>query len=94
MKRVEIGYQGSSYTLPDTTAQHVRRTIEHGLAEGRPFWLRVNFGEGKPQPVDLLLGTGVGITVADLNVDETTGETLDVATMSDDLGEIIPFDAE
>jgi hypothetical protein len=92
MKRVDIGYQGSSYTLPDTTAQDVRRTIEHGLAEGRPFWLRVNFGEGKPQPVDLLLGTGAGITVADLNVDEISGEILSTEAMPTDLGEIIPFD--
>lgn len=74
MKRVEIDYLGKSYTLPNTTAEHVRTEIENGLEKNKPFWLRVNFGEGKPQPVDLLITPGVGITLADINVDEVTGD--------------------
>lgn len=96
MKRVEIDYLGKSYTLPNTTAEHIRAEIEDGLAKNRPFWLRVNFGEGKPQPVDLLITSGVGITVADANVDEVSGDvnvdgnTLDSATHTvSDLDELI-----
>jgi hypothetical protein len=74
MKRVEIDYLGKSYTLPNTTAAHVRTEIENGLSKNKPFWLRANFGEGKPQPVDLLITPGIGITVADINVNETTGD--------------------
>lgn len=74
MKRVDIEYLGNSYTLPHTTAEAVRTEIEEGLASAKPFWLEVNFGEGKPQPVALLITPGIGITVADMNVDEETGD--------------------
>lgn len=74
MKRVDIEYVGKSYTVPHTTAEAVRTEIEEGLARSKPFWLQVNVGEGKPQPVSLLITPGIGITVADLNVDEETGD--------------------
>lgn len=74
MKRVEIEYMGKSYTRPHTTAETVRTEIEEGLATTKPFWLKANFGEGKPQPVTLLITPGIGITVADMNVDEETGD--------------------
>jgi hypothetical protein len=83
MKRVEIDYLGKSYTLPETTAAHVREEISSGLEAGNSFWLRVNFGEGKPQPVDLLITRGVGITVADANVDEVTGDIPDLRPLFD-----------
>jgi len=77
MKRVDIEYLGQSYTLPNTSAEHVRHEVEKGFATGKPFWLRVNHGEGKPQPVDLLLTPGVGLTVADANVDEESGDIVE-----------------
>lgn len=74
MKRVDIEYMGKSYTRPRTTAEAVRTEIEEGLGSSKPFWLQVNVGGGKPQPVSLLIAHGIGITVADMNVDEETGD--------------------
>jgi len=71
MKRVEIDYLGKPYSLPNTTAEHVRTEIKNGLEKNKPFWLRVNSGEGKPQAVDLLITPGVGINVQGGSVDRT-----------------------
>jgi hypothetical protein len=90
MKRVDIDYLGKSYSLPDTTAAHVREEISNGLEAGHSFWMRVNFGEGKPQPVDLLITRGVGITVADANVDEETGDIRDLRSLFDTDDHTVP----
>jgi hypothetical protein len=90
MKRVDIEYFGKSYTLPNTSAEQVRHEVEEGFSTGKPFWLRVNQGEGKPQPVDLLLTLGVGFTVADANVDEESGDIVEPRGLFDTETHVVP----
>jgi len=51
MRRVDITYGGTMYSLPRTTVDEVKRTIEEAISAPGPQWMTVNFGEGKPQPV-------------------------------------------
>ena len=49
MKRVEILYGGTPYSLHDTTAADVRASIEQALDGSASRWLTVNQGEGQPR---------------------------------------------
>jgi len=70
MRRVDITYGGTTYSLPRTTVDEVRRTIEDAIAAPGPQWMTVNFGEGKPQPVDILISSNVPITLAQISTEE------------------------
>lgn len=70
MKRVHVIYGGVTYTLARTTADEVKATLDEGLRSGDPVWLTVNSGEGKPQPVEILVAPGIPIAVADVSTDD------------------------
>ena len=66
MKRVEITYGGSPYSLPDTTAEAVRADVERALDGEASRWLVVNQGEGEPRETSILITPGVAFSVADV----------------------------
>ncbi|QHC57278.1 hypothetical protein [Rathayibacter sp. VKM Ac-2760] len=66
MKRVEIIYGGTSYSLHDTTAEIVREKVEKALDGSASLWLTVNQGEGKPRETSILITPGVAFSVADV----------------------------
>ena len=70
MRRVDITYGGTMYSLPRTTVDEVRRTIEDAIAATGPQWMTVNFGEGKPQPVDILISPNVPIALAQISTED------------------------
>jgi len=70
MRRVDITYGGTTYSLPRTTVDEVKRTIEDAFAATGPQWMTVNFGEGKPQPVDILISSNVPITLAQISTED------------------------
>lgn len=66
MKRVEILYGGTPYSLRDTTAADVRASIEQALDGSASRWLTVNQGEGQPRETSILITPGVAFSVADV----------------------------
>jgi hypothetical protein len=70
MRRVDIAYGGNHYSLPRTTVEDVKRTIEEALAAPEPQWLTVNFGEGKPQPVEILIRPGIPLALAQVSTED------------------------
>ncbi|SKC68335.1 hypothetical protein ACUWEX_13310 [Okibacterium fritillariae] len=70
MRRVDIAYGGMHYSLPRTTVEAVKKTIEEGLAGTGPRWMTVNFGEGKPQPVEILISPNIPIALAQVSTED------------------------
>ena len=70
MRRVDITYGGTMYSLPRTTVDEVKRTIEEAISAPGPQWLTVNFGEGKPQPVEILISSDVPIALAQISTED------------------------
>jgi hypothetical protein len=68
--RVEVIYGGQEYLIGDRDAEQVEHEIEAVLTSGRPGWLAVSFGEGRPTPCRLLLTPGVDIAVFQLPTDD------------------------
>jgi hypothetical protein len=66
VKRVEIIYGGSPYSLSDTSAAEVRAEVERALDGEASRWLVVNQGEGAPRKTAILITPGVAFSVADV----------------------------
>ncbi|MBF4460951.1 MULTISPECIES: hypothetical protein [unclassified Rathayibacter] len=66
MKRVEIIYGGTPYSLTETTAAEVRADVERALGGSSSCWLTVNQGEGEPRATSILITPGVALSVADV----------------------------
>ena len=66
MKRVEIIYGGTPYSLSDTSAAEVRADVERALDGESSRWLVVNQGEGEPRKTAILITPGVAFSVADV----------------------------
>lgn len=69
MRRVQVLYGGNDYLIGDRDAGEVEREIESVLESGRPGWLTVSYGEGRPTRCRLLLTSGVDIAVFQLPTD-------------------------
>lgn len=70
MMRVDITYGEASYSLPRTTVEAVKETIEKALNASEPQWMTVNFGEGKPQPIDILISPNIPIALAQVSTED------------------------
>ncbi|MFD1713329.1 hypothetical protein ACFSBZ_02490 [Amnibacterium flavum] len=70
MKRIDIIYDGEQYSVGQRDLDEVKGVIERALAGGGPTWLRVNRGEGRPQPAELLIMPGVPLVLIPLDPDE------------------------
>jgi len=66
VKRVEIIYGGTPYSLSDTSAAEVRADVERALDGESSRWLVVNQGEGEPRKTAILITPGVAFSVADV----------------------------
>ena len=69
MKRVNILYDGFQYSVGQADLDAVKAAIEEAYATGTARWITVNFGEGRPQPADLLVGPGIPISVVPIPAD-------------------------
>ncbi len=86
MRRVDIAYGGMHYSLPRTTVEAVKKTIEEGLAGTGPRWMTVNFGEGKPQPVEILISPNIPIALAQVSTEDNERPEVD----GDEMGALDP----
>jgi hypothetical protein len=69
VKRVHVLYGGNDFLIGDRDADEVEQEIEAALTAGRPGWLTVNYGEGRPTRCRLLLTPGVDIAVFQTSTD-------------------------
>lgn len=72
MKRVNIMYDGAQYSVGQADVEAIRAVIDEAHATGTARWIRVNFGEGRPQPADLLVGPGIPVSIIPIPSDDDT----------------------
>ncbi|HEY8588219.1 MAG TPA: hypothetical protein VIL55_01575 [Naasia sp.] len=82
MKRITVRYGDRDYSIADRSLEEVQDEIMAILESGRPGWLEVNYGEGRPTPAALLVTPGTGLMVHAEDAGETgerprTGEHLE-----------------
>lgn len=63
MKRIGIIYGGRDFSIGQQEFDRMKAEIEAAHRDGRAVWIRVNHGEGRPQPADLLVGPGIPIAL-------------------------------
>lgn len=63
MKRIGIIYGGREFSIGQEDFDRMKSEIEAAHRDGRAVWIRVNHGEGRPQPADLLVGPGIPIAL-------------------------------
>jgi hypothetical protein len=81
VKRINISYGGEHYTIADSDPDDVKEQINQALIAGKPFWLRVNHGEGTVRAADILITAGTAISIVGI---ERSGPT-DTPNSSDAL---------
>ena len=70
MKRVNIMYDGAQYSVGQADVEAIRAAIEEAHTTGSPRWITVNYGEGRPQPADLLVGPGIPVSIIPIPADD------------------------
>ncbi|GAA1060204.1 hypothetical protein [Agromyces bracchium] len=70
MKRVNIMYGGAQYSVGEADVEAIKEAIERAHERGLADWITVNFGEGRPQPAQLLVGPGIPISIVPIPADD------------------------
>jgi len=65
VSRLEILYDGEVYTVPAEEDAYRARVLEL-VSDGGFHWLEVNRGEGRLEPIGLLIGPGIPIAIGAL----------------------------
>ena len=73
-KRVNILYDGAQYSVGQADVEAIKAAIEAAHTAGRARWITVNFGEGRPQPADLLVGPGIPVSIIPIPSDDDLDE--------------------
>lgn len=72
MKRVDIRYDGTDYSIGRRHIDDVQAEIDAGLASVEATWLSVNVGEGRLRKARLLITPGVSISL--IGIDDSDDE--------------------
>jgi hypothetical protein len=67
IKRIDITYDGASYSIGDRDPDELKIEIDEAVASGRPYWLRVNQGGGIPRATDLLITASTHIALTPIH---------------------------
>ena len=67
MNRIDIMYGGRPYSLSGRTIESIQEEIGSAMSSGRPYWLRVNSGEGRIEDAYILISPGIAIAVVNVN---------------------------
>jgi len=82
MSRLEILYDGELYTVPADEAEYRSHLLDLVTAGGF-HWIEVNRGEGRLQPVHLLVGPGIPIAIGALEAGQRSEDALYTGLPSD-----------
>ena len=63
MKRIGIIYAGRDFSIGQEDFEQMKADIEDAHRDVTAVWIRVNHGEGRPQPAELLVGPGIPIVL-------------------------------
>jgi hypothetical protein len=63
MKRINIRYNGGTYSVSGRDYAGLQEEITAALTSSQPHWLEVNEGEGTPRPALLLITPGISLTL-------------------------------
>ncbi|MEO6199920.1 MAG: hypothetical protein ABIX44_02025 [Cryobacterium sp.] len=66
MNRIDIVYGSRPYSLGGRSLDSIQEEISSALDSGRPYWLRVNSGEGRIEDAYLLILPGIPIAVVNV----------------------------
>lgn len=72
MKRIAIIYGGREFSIGQQDFDRMKSEVEAAHRDGRSVWVRVNYGEGRPQPADILVGPGIPIALLPIPDDPPT----------------------
>jgi hypothetical protein len=79
MKRINLIYGGTTYSVGGRDLDELQAEIGAALTAGNPLWLTVNSGEGIPREARLLITGGVDLALIPIaepaqDPDETTDQ--------------------
>jgi hypothetical protein len=79
MKRINIVYGGTMYSVPDRELADLHAEIAAGMKSDEPSWLTVNEGEGTPRVALLLITPGMNLALIPIsephqNLEDSTSE--------------------
>jgi hypothetical protein len=70
VNRVNIMYGGAQYSVGQADVEAIKSAIEEAYATNSARWITVNYGEGRPQPADLLVGPGIPVSIIPIPSDD------------------------
>ncbi|MGR2753688.1 hypothetical protein [Agromyces arachidis] len=71
---MNIMYGGDQYSVGEADVDAIRGAIDEAHASGAARWITVNFGEGRPQPAQLLVGPGIPVSIIPIPSDDGTSD--------------------
>lgn len=75
MNRIDIVYGGRPYSLGGRTVASIQEELGTALAAGRPYWLRVNSGEGRIEDAYLLISPGIPVALVNTKPNSSGADT-------------------
>jgi len=69
MKRIHVYYAGVKYSVAGRGLAELKNEIEQALTGHRPYWLKVNHGEGTLRETEVLISPGVGIALSPMEAE-------------------------
>lgn len=60
---VYVLYDGNRYSIPGRSLDEIQSELDEALASGTPYWLGVNYGEGRPSQARILIAPGAAIAL-------------------------------
>jgi hypothetical protein len=63
MKRINVRYGATDYSIGGRDLAEVQQEIADGLAKNQVYWLQVNEGSGREQPASLAISLGTPIAL-------------------------------
>ncbi|WP_344378501.1 hypothetical protein [Agromyces tropicus] len=76
---MNILYDGVHYSVGEADLEAIKQAIEQAHERGVADWITVNFGEGRPQPAQLLVGRGIPISIVPIPSDDPAEQDDDEA---------------
>ncbi|NQX18327.1 hypothetical protein [Rathayibacter sp. VKM Ac-2857] len=73
MRRLDIVYNGTPYTVSDRTVDEFRAEVDAALASATPQWLTVNHGEGRVNSALILITPHTALTIITNEFDDPNG---------------------
>ncbi|AZZ49884.1 hypothetical protein C5C31_09340 [Rathayibacter rathayi] len=75
MKRIDLIYNGTAYTVANRSLAEFRTEVDTALAAPTPQWITVNYGEGRVNSALILVTPYTALTIITNDVDDATTET-------------------